>query len=80
MSSAERKAKFFALAKRYNQLGCLLPAPGDLDADDVAAMVETQMVIAEMNKTKAEMDAVLDQEHAARKAGGRPGGVALVMP
>ena len=65
MSSAERKAKFFALMRRFNQLGCLLPAPEDLDA---AAIGRVELVIAEMNKTKAEMDRVLDQENAARKA------------
>ena len=66
--SDDRKAKFFALMRRFNQLGCLLPALGDLDADDMAAIAEAEMVIAEMNKTRAEMDAVLDQENAARKA------------
>ena len=71
MSSAERKAQFFALVKRFDELGCLLPAPGDLDTDDVAAVAEARLVIAEMNKTRSEMDAVLDQENAARKESAR---------
>jgi hypothetical protein len=65
--SDERKAQFFALAKRFNQLGSLLPDPDDLDTDDVAAMAEAQMVIAEMNKTRAEMDRLLNLEAVARQ-------------
>ena len=38
--SEARKAKFFALMRRFNELVCLLPAPGDLDTDDVAAVAE----------------------------------------
>jgi hypothetical protein len=68
LASKKRRAKFFALVKRLNELGLLLPAPGDLDADDAAGLAEAQMVIAEMNKTRAEMDRVLDQENATRKA------------
>ncbi|MGZ5935456.1 MAG: hypothetical protein ACXWLV_12220 [Rhizomicrobium sp.] len=65
-TSGERKAKFFALMKRFNQLGCLLPAPDDLDTDDAAAVAEARVVIAEMNKTKSEMDALLELERLAR--------------
>ena len=49
--SEARKAKFFALMRRFNELACLLPAPGDLDTDDVAAVAEAQLVIAEINRT-----------------------------
>ena len=31
MSGAERKAKFFALMRQFNELGCLLPDPDDFD-------------------------------------------------
>ena len=62
MSSAERKAQFFALMRQFNELGLLLPAPGDLDTDDVAAIAEARLVIAEMNKTRSEMDALLELE------------------
>ena len=61
-ASEKRRDKFFALVRRFNQLGCLLPAPGDLDA---AVIDQVRLVIAEMHKTKAEMDAVLDEENAA---------------
>ena len=34
MQRDDRKQKYFAQMQRYNQLGRLLPAPGDLDTDD----------------------------------------------
>ena len=67
VSEAKRKAKFFALMRRFNELGRLLPAPDDLDPDDAAAVAESRLVIAEMNKTQAEMDRLLDLEAAARR-------------
>jgi hypothetical protein len=54
----ERKQKYFALMGRYNQLGRLLPAPDDLDADDPAAVAEARLILAEMNATQAKMDAL----------------------
>lgn len=64
-ASEKRRDKFFALVRRFIQLGCLLPAPEDLDA---GTMDQAELVLAEMHKTKAEMDRVLDQENASRKA------------
>lgn len=64
VTSEERKVKFFALMARYNELGCRLPDPDNFDTGNLA---EVTMVLAELNKTKAEMDAVLDQEAAARR-------------
>jgi hypothetical protein len=66
MSDADRKARFFSLMARFNQLGRLLPAPDDLGTDDAAAVAEAKVVIAEMNKTQSEMDALLEQERLAR--------------
>ena len=54
----DRKRKYFALMERYNQLGLLLPAPDAFDPTDAAALVEARMVIAEMNKVRAEMEAL----------------------
>ena len=54
----DRKRKYFALMERYNQLGRLLPAPGDLDTDDAAAVAEVRLILAEMEKTQARMDAL----------------------
>jgi hypothetical protein len=34
--------------RRFNELGCLLPAPDDLDTDDAAAVAEARLIIAEM--------------------------------
>jgi hypothetical protein len=53
-----RKAQFWDLAKRLIQLGGLLNK--DLDYRDPAVLAETQIIIAEMHKTEAEMDALLD--------------------
>jgi hypothetical protein len=53
-SDADRD-RFWALARRYNALGRLLPRE-DLDAANVA---EVRLVLAEMDKTKAEMDMLL---------------------
>jgi hypothetical protein len=64
MSGDEDKERFWALARRYNQLGRLLPCEDDLDAGNVA---EVRLVLAEMDKTKAEMDMLL-----ARNAPKRP--------
>jgi hypothetical protein len=57
-SSDDRKRKYFALMERYNQLGRLLPTPGDLDTDDAAAVAEARLILAEMNATQAKMDAL----------------------
>jgi hypothetical protein len=59
--SDERKAGFFALMARYNVPGCLLHAADEIDPGDIAAMVESRLIIAEMNRTKSEMDALLER-------------------
>jgi hypothetical protein len=51
---------FFTLAARYCQLGRLLPSVDDLDTDDETAIAEAQLILAEMAKVKAEMDALLE--------------------
>jgi hypothetical protein len=43
MSDANRKAQFFTLMRRFNELGCLLPALDDFDTDDAAAVAEAQL-------------------------------------
>ena len=55
---------------RFNQLGCMLPDEHDLDLDDLEAMAEAQIIIAEMNATRAEMNRVLDDEKARRRSCG----------
>jgi len=54
-----RKIQFLALMERYCQLGRLLPAVEDINTDDDAELAEVKTVLAEMTKTKAEMDALL---------------------
>jgi hypothetical protein len=58
-NSDDRKARFFSLMARYNELGRLLPALDDLDTDD--AVADAKLVIAEMSKVQAEMDALLER-------------------
>ena len=53
----QRQIQFVALMERYCQLGRLLPAVDGTDDD--AELAEVQTVLAEMTKTKAQMDALL---------------------
>ena len=62
----ERKAEFFAAMKRFNQLGTLLPKPESLDPADAAAVAEAEMVLAEMRKVQAELDAMMEYERKLR--------------
>ena len=62
----ERKADFFAVMKRFNQLGTLLPKPDSLDPADAAAVAEAEMVLAEMRKVQAELDAMMQRERKLR--------------
>ena len=64
--SEENRLEFFRLVKRFNRLGCLLPALGDLDCDDIEMVAECRVILAEMNATRAAMDAVLDAEAKLR--------------
>ncbi|MDA9424020.1 hypothetical protein [Bradyrhizobium sp. CCBAU 53380] len=50
--------EFFALMERYIRLGSLLP-PDDVDHIDPAAVPDIKMILAEMNETKAQMDALM---------------------
>jgi hypothetical protein len=59
MSETDRRAQVFALMARYNQLGRLLPEPDDLENGDAAAVSEAKVILAEMNETRAEIDALL---------------------
>ena len=56
MSEAERRAQVLTLMARVCQLGRLLNH--DLDLSDMAAVAEAKLVIAEMNKAEAEIDAL----------------------
>ena len=62
-STDQRMAQFFVLAARYCELGSLLPTPDDIDLNDVAAIAEAKLVLAEMAKVKAEMDALLERKN-----------------
>jgi hypothetical protein len=58
MTPDDRK-KFFALMARHNEIGALLPAEGDFDPTDAAQVAEAKMILAEMAKVKAELDAMM---------------------
>jgi hypothetical protein len=62
----ERKADFFAAMKRFNQLGTLLPKPESLDAADASGLAEAEMVLAEMRKVQAELNAMMEYERKLR--------------
>ncbi len=40
-------------------MGQLLPAEGNVDADDVAALSEAKLILAGMEKVKSKIDAIL---------------------
>jgi hypothetical protein len=62
---------FFALMQRYCQLGRLLPQGDETDRDialaDPDKRAEVELILAEMRKIQAEMDAVLDAARAERE-------------
>jgi hypothetical protein len=62
----ERKAEFFAAMKRFNQLGTLLPKPDSFDAADAAGVAEAETILAEMRKTQAEINAMIEYERKLR--------------
>jgi hypothetical protein len=65
-ASEQRRDKFFALLARYSQLGCLLPASDDFDARhaDASELAEVEMGLAELDRVRAAVKAVLDDEAA----------------
>ena len=58
----QRKIKFTALMERYCALGRLLPAVEDIDTDDEAELAEIRTILAEMKRTKSEMDVLLERQ------------------
>ena len=62
----ERKAEFFAAMQRFNALGALLPKSESLDAADAAGIAEAELVLMEMGKVRAEIDAMMQFEMKLR--------------
>jgi hypothetical protein len=60
MREVEGKAKFFELMARYVQLGQLLDKE-KIEAGDNEAITEATLILDEMAKTKAEIDAIIGQ-------------------
>lgn len=60
-----RKAQVLALMERTRQLGRLLDR--DLDPSDMVAAAEAALVIAEMDKAKLAIDALLDEQRRFRR-------------
>ena len=60
VTEVEGKAEFFAFMARYVQLGQLLDEE-KIEAGVVDAITEAKLVLAEMDKTKAEIDALIAQ-------------------
>ena len=55
--TSEAQKRMFALMERYNQLGRQLP--NDLDTDDADAVASAKVILAEMKKTMAAIDAMM---------------------
>jgi hypothetical protein len=64
-SDDERRQRFYALVQRYNQLGCLLPEPDDLDAAGLEKVDQVRMILIEMAKVKKQIDEMLSEATAA---------------
>jgi hypothetical protein len=62
----QRKAEFFATMERINRLGVLLPKAESLDPADAAAIAEAEIILAEIRKAQAELDAMMERERKLR--------------
>jgi hypothetical protein len=62
----QRKAEFFATMKRIIQLGVLLPKAEDLDPNDAAQLAEADIILAEIRKARAELEAMMQYEGKLR--------------
>jgi hypothetical protein len=60
--------EFRALLERFNQLGCLLPKQDDLDLEDQKERANVDMILTEMSRVKAQIDAYLAAEWKRRRA------------
>jgi hypothetical protein len=63
---AERKAEFFAAMKRIIQLGTLLPKAESLDPADAAGIAEAEIILAEIRKAQADLEAMMERERKLR--------------
>ncbi len=70
MREVEGKAKFFALVERYIKLGQLLDEE-KIEDGDIEAISEARLILAEMAKTKAELDALISQWLVRRRENDR---------
>ena len=66
MQDDPRRARLFALMERYNQIGLRLPQDEDV-LDDAGARTDAKVLLAEMDKVKAELDALLGGALSADK-------------
>ncbi len=57
MNEMKLKVRYFELMERYCQLGRLLPSEDEIQEDRMKS-AEAKVVLAEMSKTKAAMDAI----------------------
>jgi hypothetical protein len=52
--------RLFALMRRYCQLGHLIDP--NFDRDDIVALAETKIIVAEMREVQGEIDALLGRK------------------
>jgi hypothetical protein len=65
----ELRDQFLALARRFNEVALLLPRVEDFDDIEEEDVPGLRLVIAEMNRIKAEIDAVLAAARAREISG-----------
>jgi hypothetical protein len=57
----DRKSRVFALMKRFNETGALLPDPDTFDPSDPAEKANAMLVLVEMAKVQVEIDRLMAQ-------------------
>jgi hypothetical protein len=62
----ERKREFFATMDRIIRLGVLLPKATDLDPANAAQIAEAEIILAEIRKGQAELEAMMERERKLR--------------
>ena len=65
MSDEADRKHLTDLIRRFNTLGCALPNEGDIRAENnEQTIASAHVLLAEMNKTKAEIDRMLGIPHS----------------
>jgi hypothetical protein len=62
----QRKQEFFGQVERCIRLAALVPKAQDLNPADTAQIAEAEIVLAELDKARAELDRMIERERKLR--------------